>query len=208
VADLANTQRLLRSRPLQVASVVLPGPAAALVGSELVGHVVHSAREAEQKLHSLRRNPGQDWRVALREIVAELDGQYRGIVAERDAGRRLWRIGTALHLVQDSYCPAHTQRSREGCITYVRNYGGYDTPLWQRGGPNREHRFPTDARDSVAAHPGEANAAVQASREFLQIVFKAIYGKQPAPGAGPDIGLVNEAYEDFRRFVQRHFRPC
>lgn len=206
VADLAATQRMLQSRPLRIAAAVSPlvaAGAAQVMGTQLIGHVVHSVREAEQKLHSLRRNPGQDWRVALREITAELDSQYRRIVA---AGNPFPLIGAALHLVQDSYCPAHTQRrDRTGCLMYVRNYGGNDNWIFQRGGRDREHMFPTDARDSVAANPSEANAAVAASREFLQIVFKALWGrKRPTP----DMAIVNEAYEDFRQFVQRHFAAC
>jgi hypothetical protein len=209
VADLTVTQRMIqaaRARPYLLATPFGPALAAgmaALTTSQLANHVVHSVSEADQKLHALRRNPGQDWRTALREIVAELVAQHRDILADGNPRSRLRRIGAALHMIQDSYCPAHTSRTDAGCIDYVRNYGGNDTPLWERGGAAREHMFPMDARDSVAAHPAQASLATQASREYLQIVFKAIYGRMRA-----DPAAVAEADGEFQQFVQRHFRPC
>lgn len=213
VADLSRTQGMVdavRARPYLLATPLVPvvGPmlaarAGTATAAELVGHVAHSVREAEQKLHALRRNPGQDWRVALREIVAELQAQHRGILAEPNARARLRRVGAALHLIQDSYCPAHTERRAGNCIGYVRNYGGNDNPLWQRAGEGREHQFPFDDRDSVTAHPAHAGAATAASREYLQIVFKMIYGR-----ARSNLVAVTEANDEFQQFVQKHFRAC
>lgn len=206
VADLAVTERIwqtARERPyLAPLAPLLAVGAAQVATGQLVAHVAHSVREADQKLHALRRSPGQDWRVALREIVAELQSQHRGILAEPNARARLRRVGAALHLIQDSYCPAHTERGPGNCIRYVRNYGGgsLSTP---GGGSGSEHRFPFDDRDSVAAHPGPATAATAASKEYLQVVFKMIYGRVRA-----NLVAVTEANEEFQQFVLKHFRAC
>lgn len=210
VADLRETQRAigtLRARPylplLPVVGPTLSTAAAAYSAGQAAAHVVHSVREEDQKRHALRRNPGQNWRDALREIVLDLRNQHSGILAEANPRSRLRRIGAALHLIQDSYCPAHTERSEALCIQYIRNYGGNDSPLWQRAGPGREHNFPTDSRDRIDAHSAEAGRATAASREYLQIVFKILYGRSAAAAAA-----VQEANGEFEQFVQRHFRPC
>jgi hypothetical protein len=210
VADLRETQHTigaLRARPylplLPIVGPPLTAAAAAYSAGQAAAHVVHSVREEDQKRHALRRNPGQNWRDALREIVLDLRNQHNGILAEANARFRLRRIGAALHLIQDSYCPAHTDRSASLCIQYVRNYGGNDSPLWQRAGPGREHNFPTDPRDRIDAQPALAGRATAASREYLQIVFKILYGRSVA-----DASAVQEANAELEQFVLRHFSPC
>ena len=210
VDDLRETQRAigtLRARPyLPLLPLVGPAYTAAttvMSAGQAAAHVVHSVREEDQKRHALRRNPGQNWRDALRDIVLDLRNQHNAILADANPRSRLRRIGGALHLIQDSYCPAHTDRSASLCIQYIRNYGGYDSPLWQRAGPGREHNFPADPRDRIDAHPAEAGRATAASREYLQIVFKMLYGRSVA--AAP---AIQEANAEFEQFVQRHFQPC
>lgn len=206
VADLAQMQRMVagvRARPYLMAVPGVPAAMTAYSAGQLATHVVHSVMEDDQKRHALRRNPGQAMADALREIVGHLRQMHREILLDPNPQTRLGRLGAALHLIQDSYCPAHTERSPERCIRYIRNYGGYDTPVWQRGGPGREHSFPADPRDNIAANPLEAGHAIAASRQYLQIVFKILYARGVA-----SLPTLQEANVEFEQFVQQHFRPC
>ena len=133
VADIRYMQSLIaeaRKRPYLLP--IVGGAGVAFSAGQTAGHVVHSLQENDQRHHALRRNRAQNWRDALNEIVLDLRAQHRGILAESDSGRRLRKIGAALHLIQDSYCPAHTERSG-ACIAYVRNYG----PTTRRFGSGR-----------------------------------------------------------------------
>src|SRR5438132_638161 len=128
VADLRETQRAfaaIRSRPylpfIPLVGLPLTAAGTAFSAGQAAGHVVHSVKEADQKQHALRRNPSQNWRDALREIVVHLRSLHSGILADPNPRSRLRRIGAALHLIQDSYCPAHTDRSAARCIQYIRN---------------------------------------------------------------------------------------
>jgi hypothetical protein len=203
VADIRYMQSLLaeaRKRPYLLP--IVGGAGVAFSAGQTAAHVVHSLQENDQRHHALRRNRAQSWRNALNEIVLDLRAQHRGILAESNDGSRLRKIGAALHLIQDSYCPAHTERSG-ACITYVRNYGPYDTPLWERSGAGREHSFPTDTRDNVHEHPAQAAGAVAASSQYLGIVFKVLYGR-----ARSDVAAIVEANREFETFVQQHFTAC
>lgn len=208
VATLRQTESLIRrvrERPY-LAPLLAPalGPAfASFAAGQVAAHVVHSTKEADQKQHALRRTRNQDWRQALQEIAEYMRSLHRSVLATGDPRTRLRRIGAALHLIQDSYCPAHTDRSEARCLRYIRNYGGYDTPVYESSGAGREHRFPTDPRDNINAHPGEARNAVDASQQYLQIAFKVIHARRRAEITG-----VMEADRDFEQFMQRHFRPC
>jgi hypothetical protein len=208
VADLRRTQGMLstvRAKPYLVPLLgpVVGGAGAAYSAGEAAGFVVHSLNEDAQKRHALRRSRGQDWRDALREIIAFLREQHIGMLADANPQSRLARIGAILHLIQDSYCPAHTDRGANGCIQYVRNYGVFDSPVWQRSGAGREHSFPTDARDNIHAHPVLAGAAVEASAQYLQIVFKILYAR-----ANSDPLSAAEAAREFETFVPRHLTAC
>jgi hypothetical protein len=161
--------------------------------------VLFAFNQDEQKRHSLRREYGQALPAALSDVIGSLRAQHAAILAEPDPKTRLHRIGQALHLVQDSYSPAHTDR-RPGsgwCIFYIKNYG--------RGRAPAEHGVPSDDRDRVAnpASRAAATAAIAASREYLSIVFKAIYGRST-----PDPVATSEAAAEFARFVAGHLKKC
>ena len=159
--------------------------------------VLFAFSKGEQKRHALRREYGQPLAAALADIIASLRAQHAGILAEADPKKQLHRIGQALHLVQDSFSPAHTDR-RPGsgwCIAYVRNFGRGRAPV--------EHGVPSDDRDQVARSRGEASQATAASRRYLSIVFKALYGL-----AKPDPTATAEAAAEFARFVSDLFRSC
>lgn len=159
--------------------------------------VLFSFNKAEQKRHALRRELSQPQAAALADIVASLSAQHAGILAERDPMRRLHKVGQALHLVQDSFSPAHTLR-RPGagwCISYIRNFG--------RGSAPTEHGVPRDGRDEIARSRAEAAQAVSASRRYLEIVFKAIYGR-----TRPDPVAAAEAAREVSLFIASSLRGC
>src|SRR5437660_4564829 len=88
----------------------------------IIPGVVSTFRPADQRQHALRATYGQSQAAALKDIINELQTQHRLIVAERLPRRRLYRIGHATHLVQDSFSPAHTlRRGPSSCIAYIRN---------------------------------------------------------------------------------------
>jgi hypothetical protein len=161
-------------------------------------------KEEEQKRHSLRRNYGQKIGDALRDIVSSLRAQHGGILAEANPLERMRKIGQALHLVQDSYSPAHTQRRSDSawCIEYIRNFGRGGLPLV---GSDKEHRVPSDERDKIAYAKSRdaARKAEDASRRYLQIVFKAILGRTK-----PDPAAASESAAEFERFLGDILRLC
>jgi hypothetical protein len=159
--------------------------------------LLFSLTPSEQSHHSLRRTYEQPQPAAVADIIADLRTQHRGILAERDPSHQTALIGRALHLIQDSFSPAHTERLPNGswCIRYVRNFG--------RGSHPAEHETPSDARDQIPRSGAPASQATSASRRYLQIVFKAIYGvRTPNPAA------VREAATEFDEFIKNIFQTC
>jgi hypothetical protein len=132
---------------------------------------------AQQRRHALRRDLCQPLADSLGDMRNQLVLLHARALASMVRGARreaLQWLGEALHLLQDSYAPAHVERIAGAGgrypITYVRYYG-----IIGEGYP-REHRFPFDTRDLVsgwlggALHPW-ARAAVRASREFLRMAL-------------------------------------
>lgn len=161
--------------------------------------VVTAFNPSEQKRHALRSTLTQPQPAARADIVAEFGRAHGAILGERDPRRRMRRLGVVLHLIQDSFSPAHTDRdpSRSWCIRYIRNFG--------RGRAPTEHGTPSDARDSVTA-PGSAAARAQAtaaSQRYLPIVFKALRG-----ALGPDPAAAGEAMREVAAFATDVFRGC
>jgi hypothetical protein len=189
-----------KSRVLTSAELdeIIAGNVSVDLGFKYTG-VVFSLNKDEQKRHSLRREYGQPLPAALADVIGSLRAQHAGILAEGDPKKRLRRIGQALHLVQDSFSPAHTdRRSGSGwCISYIKNFGRGSYPV--------EHGKPSDDRDKIAnpASRASAAAATAASRVYLAIVFKAIYGH-----TAPDPVAVSESAAEFGRFVANNLRSC
>jgi len=159
--------------------------------------LLFSLNKDEQRRHALRREYGQALPAALRDIISSLSAQHRAVLAEPNPMERMRRIGMATHLVQDSFSPAHTERQRGSgwCISYIRNFGKGTSP--------REHGIPRDSRDYIAESGMEADQAVVATRKYLEIAVKAIYGKvRPSPAA------VSEAASEFDRFAADVLRLC
>ncbi len=154
---------------------------------------------SEQKRHSLRRDLSQPFTAALADIRAEFFRAHAAVLAERDPRRRMRLIGVVLHLIQDSFSPAHTERNPASgwCLSYIRNFG--------RGRAPREHGTPTDSRDSITAAGSTAarTQATAASRRYLQIVLKALRGV-----LAPDPIAAAEAAGEVGAFVADVFRRC
>jgi hypothetical protein len=152
---------------------------------------------SDQKHHALRGTYFQPQPSAFADIVRELRAQHAGILVEPNRTRQLYKIGHATHLIQDSFSPAHTQRvSPTWCVRYIRNYG---VNLRRTD----EHQVPKDPRDEVARSAAAAAQAEHATRLYLQIVFKAIYGK-----TRPDPVASREAAAELNSFIATHFRTC
>lgn len=147
---------------------------------------------AEQKRHALRGFPCQLTRSALADIRSHLLMLHGKVLAAK-GGRDTWLFaGEALHLIQDSYSPAHTERALGGAnpIIYIRSY---------RHGlfiGTTEHLYPVDYRDYTkfpSSKPWVARA-LSVSTEYLKLVKAQLAG-----GLGPGAGRV-----DLVRLMNRH----
>lgn len=139
--------------------------------------------ECQQHRHALRAAFCQDMPSAIERIRSYLRNLYDCILsmaAPQDPERRKAQfelIGEALHLIQDSYSPAHMERDFGGpgkvhAIKYIRFWN----PITLAGDP-MEHNFPVDPRDNLtlASFPIDwVKEALTASREFLQMVKRHI----------------------------------
>jgi outer membrane protein OmpA-like peptidoglycan-associated protein len=159
--------------------------------------IMEQLDECQQHRHGLRAALCQKMPAAIERIRSYLANLYECVlsmptpqVPDRNAQFEL--IGEALHLIQDSYSPAHMERNWGGPggvhpILYIR--------FWHPtspGGPT-EHRFPVDERDNltVASFPiNWVNEAVTASREFLGIVSRHV-GRAGTSGTGYNRGELD-----------------
>lgn len=197
----ADIQYLRRARSLAIPAIILPA-ARPVVVANVMRSAIALFSPGEQKHHALRRTYSQPQADAHKDVVLDLRIQHAGIMSERDWKKRLYLIGKALHLIQDAFSPAHMKR-RSGagwCIDYIRNYGQGGLPII---GSDREHRVPSDDRDQVARSGTAASLARTASHRYLQIVFKAIYGRTT-----PDPVAFREAATELNRFIVDELRRC
>jgi len=162
------------------------------------GHsIVHSVDADQQKRHSLRTLFQQSTADALVDITGWLRQlQIDALEAARAGSPRIFfeKVGEALHLIQDSYSRAHTERANIGDVNAphpirkVRFFGFVG---------RRPSRYPDehqvmgyslhvpfgDPRDDIHDGSGikpEAQAAVHASREFL-IMMLGQMARRPQP---------------------------
>jgi len=151
-----------------------------------------SLDECEQRRHALRGRLCQEVGAALQDVRGHLTKLYKKALATSGTPQ-FGLIGEALHLIQDSYSPAHTEReqffglTRPGAIVYIR--------VWHPTSPGypTEHGWPADLRDRLHLQSSSGKAASTATRDFLQMVV----GHIAKPGA-PE----NEA--QFAAFMNRH----
>jgi hypothetical protein len=170
---------------------------------------IHATDPGEQRRHSLRRAASTSTSAALREIKNYLSLLYSramgaaGMRSPRGHKQAFEWIGEALHLIQDSYSQAHIQRAYGAGpgvthpIRYIRYYNYSVFPPSRTTAP-REHKYPSDERDSIKDTSGrlkaEASLAINASREYLILILRHM--ASPASSA-------NAA--EFRAFLVRHF---
>jgi hypothetical protein len=160
---------------------------------KLTNHV----NPAQQRRHALRRDLCQPLSAALSDMRNQLVLLHANALrasTRRSRSLAMGWIGEALHLIQDSYAPAHVERITAGGgrhpIVYIRYYG-----FIGQGSP-REHAFPFDTRDLVASGGTLrrwARVAVAASREFLQMMMRHLATPR-APGNAAEL----------RRYMNRH----
>jgi hypothetical protein len=143
---------------------------------QFVPAMIDQFRPSQQRRHALRRDlcqPLSGTVADIRGLLSTLHG--RALRASTRNASTEW-IGEALHLIQDSYSPAHVARTRGTAgrhpIVYIRYFGlrGRPYPI--------EHRVvpPPDPRDIVTDPAGIltpwAREAITASREFLRMVAR------------------------------------
>lgn len=161
------------ARPLAAAGRLTPADVAALVAGvrSVDENLLGLALPSLQRQHFLRASLCQPVRAAYREALARLYDRFEAAVAASGT-QRYHLAGEALHLIQDSFSEAHTERKRTakgptGAIRFVRFYG-------VRGRPApAEHKLVGDQRDLIAVATGAASAAVHASTAFLQLLLHA-----------------------------------
>jgi peptidoglycan hydrolase-like protein with peptidoglycan-binding domain len=161
--------------------------------------IVHSVDADQQKRHSLRTRFNQSTSSALAEIqshLRQLQVQALDAALAGSPTRAFEMIGEALHLIQDSYSQAHTERANIDDINAphpirkVRFFGFI--------GP-RPSRYPDehqvigysfhvpfgDPRDDIHVGNGnlkhEAQAAINASREFLIMMLEQMARRDQPP---------------------------
>jgi len=130
---------------------------------------------AAQPSHSLRPTPSSTVSAALRLIRARFAGLHLRAMLAPTRKQALEWLGEALHLLQDSYSSAHTERA--GGVGRIRNirafYVRVGWPPLSRA--PHEHNAPSDPRDNIfvggALRP-EARAAIAASRAFLVMALR------------------------------------
>lgn len=121
----------------------------------------------EQKKHFLRWYSGLPaWRAATRPLEADWEAAVGYMRSELHAAYQaspsaeIAPLGRALHALQDSYSPAHTDRAADGRIRSMAYY------------PAHEGHQLIDGRDRILLESGEltpeAGRAVMATRELLE----------------------------------------
>ena len=165
------TQRA--ARPLVAAGRLTPADVAALVAGvrSVDENLLGLALPSLQRQHFLRASLCQPVRTAYRQALARLYNRFEAAVGASGA-QRFRLAGEALHLIQDSFSEAHTERVRTpagptGAIRFVRFYGvrGKPAPV--------EHKLVGDRRDLIAVASAAARAARRASTAFLLLLLRA-----------------------------------
>ena len=157
----------------------------------------------EQNRHFLRSINQPAWS-AWFSAVDHLRFLHQNMLASANRADELRLIGEALHLIQDSFAPAHVEREpRTGDILNLRIYDPKP--------PAGEHTFLVDARDSLWQSPragasppklaAAASDAVTASREYLKMALGHLRLRQsPLSFPGP---LAKHTARDLNAFIAR-----
>ena len=152
----------------------------------------------EQRRHTLRRNKCQAVSDALSEARNHLMHLHSLVLTVPNRRTQFKLIGEAVHLIQDSYSTAHTERRWGGAggvhpILFIRFFGFQGSCRFPF-----EHRVvpPPDPRDTIKARgtlTPFARESVSASREYLAMTLRHI----ASPGL-PSIPV------ELRTFMDKH----
>ena len=151
---------------------------ALLDGVKRVDDPLKAFTASEQKRHTLRHTACQRVADAHSEAVNHLILLHRSALLAPLPVVRFGLIGEALHLIQDSFSPAHTERNWGGTggshpIVFIRVFSFASLPF------PIEHKVPADPRDIVRIPfaprllpwPEES---VTASHDFLVMTLRHI----------------------------------
>ncbi|WP_143467500.1 hypothetical protein [Leptolyngbya ohadii] len=163
-------------------------------------------RPEQQRRHVLRRYKCQRLEEALAEARQQLAAIYRQILRAPTREAAFEWMGEALHLIQDSYSPAHTARESNGTgrITFIRYYrlDGLPYPQEHRVLPMRQPGrlmpLPVDPRDYVNLTSPPTRAAIAASRAFIQLILRHL---RPAPSGVSSAQWNRQRVSELRRFM-------
>jgi hypothetical protein len=199
-------ERLTRDAAAGLAGIGTADVPPLIEGSRRVDYgLTNHFKADEQRRHFLRRSLCQNLSAALgeaRNTLADLHGRALAAFARGPRAGAFGWAGEALHLIQDSYSAAHTERDWAALnvpIVYIRYFGPWGDPA------PREHRVlpPPDPRDLIAPHGfliREARAAIATSREYLTLLIRHAAG-MAAAGRMPAAAVARE----LAAFMNRHF---
>jgi hypothetical protein len=141
--------------------------------------ITNHFKPSQQRRHMLRRHKCQPLEETLAEARQQFIAIYQRIMAAPTREAAFEWVGEALHLIQDSYSPAHTERENggAGAIRFIRYFGlgGLSYPQEHRAMPMRQPNgriFFGDPRDYINLSSTPTRAAIAASRRFIQLVLR------------------------------------
>ncbi|MDG2617463.1 hypothetical protein P7L53_14575 [Thermoleptolyngbya sichuanensis XZ-Cy5] len=150
--------------------------------------ITNHFKPSQQRRHMLRRHKCQSLEEALAEARQQLVAIYQRIMAAPTREAAFEWLGEALHLIQDSYSSAHTERENggAGAIRFIRYFGmgGLSYPHEHRVMPMRQPNgrvFFGDPRDYINLSNMPTRAAIAASRRFIQLVLRHLQAAVSSP---------------------------
>jgi hypothetical protein len=165
--------------------------------------LLDALRPNQQRRHVLRAQLCQPVRAALSQARNHLIRRHALALGAGPRPVAFEWIGEALHLIQDSYSAAHTERAlgadQRGPhpIRYIRFFGMTRRFPPQFTAAPREHAFPADPRDQITDPVGrlrpEARLAIAASRDYLQMMLRHLASPRAPRNAA-----------ELRAFMNRH----
>jgi peptidoglycan hydrolase-like protein with peptidoglycan-binding domain len=169
-------------------------------GNARVDDLTKAFDPTEQRRHTLRRFKCQPVADALTEARSQLATLHRHALAAPTRTLQFEILGECLHLIQDSYSNAHTERRWGGAggihpILFIRFFGFSGSCAFPL-----EHRVvpPPDPRDllrSGGTLKPWARESVTASTEYLRMALRHL-AAPGAPGIPAELGT----------FMNRHLR--
>jgi hypothetical protein len=151
----------------------------------------------EEKRHFLR-SIKQIVFYAWWPAIQHLKILHQQMMAATNRSHEFKLLGEALHLIQDSFGPAHVER--DASTGDILNIHAYDA----KAAPG-DHALFIDARDNIFA-PGKAlsnaaSKAIVASKEFLQMALKHLRLKTLPFATPPAVSVQTRA--DLNAFISR-----